>query len=268
MTALLAAVTAGSGISAALSALTSATSAFNTQAASNASLSGALSSVTGSMSSVTSHISLENSNLSLGGLSLGSLPTPPGGSGMILSFASKLHSFGVDKMQLGHADVFNGVATDDLHGDALKAALLEGKNAASMTGAGKTPPTVSNTQAALADANTNNVDSLIADAQSKFDAYHTAHTAQLQAVKQVQDNRKLVAADPNDTAAQTNLANAKSAAILTVGATDKAYDTYMDARTKLNGLISITTAGSAISKISDALLALHDQAQAVLQETA
>jgi hypothetical protein len=267
MTALLTAVTSGSGISAALSALTSATSTFNAQAASNSSLSGALSSITGSMSNVTSHISLENSNLSLGGLSLASIPSPAGGSGQILSFASKLHSFGVDKMQLGHGDIFNGVATNDLTGDALKAALLEGKNVAGMQTAGKSAPAVSNTQAATADANASNVDSLIADAQTKLTAYHNAHIAQNQSIALVQTLRTQVAEEPNNTSLPTQLANAKAAATTAIGATSDAYDAYGLTRDKLNGMISSSANVPGLSsKISDALMGFHDQISSILAE--
>ena len=174
MTAVLAAISSGSGLTAALSALTSASSLFASQASSNSALSSALGSVSGAASSVAGRLSAETSNLSLAGVNLSSMPALPGGSGMILNFASKLHSFGVDKLQLGHGDIFNGVATNDLTGDAIKASLLEGKSVAKMAAVGKTAPTVSDTNAALATANANNIDSLINDYDVAQANYKTA----------------------------------------------------------------------------------------------
>lgn len=182
MAAVMAAINSGSGLSTALSALSTATTAFNTSATSNSDLSGALGGVSKSMSNVNSHISLENSNLSLAGLNLGTPPSPPGGSSAILGFASKLHSFGVDKQQLGHNNIFNGAATDSLTGDAIKASLAEGKNIAAMQVAGKTPPNVVNMQQAQSDANASNIDSYISKYNTAKAAADSADSA-LQKVK-------------------------------------------------------------------------------------
>jgi hypothetical protein len=161
------AIVSGNGISAALTAFQTAATNFNNSVAGNQNLQTALKSVDASMGNVTAQLVKENTNLSLAGVSLASPPISPAGSGQILAFASKLHSFGVDKLQLGHADVLNGAATDNLTGDAMKAAMLEGKNVAAMAAVGKTPPTVSNQTAALSDANASNIDNLI-------NAYKTA----------------------------------------------------------------------------------------------
>jgi hypothetical protein len=165
------ALTANVGTASAYSSLQTAVTSFNTQASTNSGLSGALASITQATSTITAQLSKELSNFSLAGISLSSPPASPSGSGPILSFASKLHGMGVDKLQLGHNDVLNGAATNDLTGDAIKAALLEGKNVASMQGAGKAAPTVSNTTAALATANANNINSFI-------QAYNTAKSAE------------------------------------------------------------------------------------------
>jgi t-SNARE complex subunit (syntaxin) len=66
------------------------------------------------------------------------------------------------------------VATNDLTGDAIKASLLEGKSVAKMSAVGKTAPTVSDTNAALATANANNIDSLINDYDVAQANYKTA----------------------------------------------------------------------------------------------
>ena len=172
-----AAINANTGIAASITALQAAVTTFNASVVGNASLAGVFASIGNSMTNITSHISLETSNLSLAGLSLGSLPSVLPGSSQILSFASKLHSFGVDKLQLGHNNIFNGAATNDLTGDAIKAALLEGKNVAAMSGVGKVPASVSNQSQALADANDSNIDSFISDFQKALGTRNQAVAA-------------------------------------------------------------------------------------------
>jgi hypothetical protein len=235
MSNLMTAITSGSGISAALSAFTSATSSFNASALTNSSLSGAMSSISGSMSNVTSHISLENSNLSLAGLNLSSVPVP-GGVGSIMSFASKLHSFGVDKMQLGHADVFNGVATDDLHGDAMKAALLEGKNVAAMAGAGKSPTTVSNTQAALTNANASNIGDAITAFEAQVTARNQAVTAANEAKSKFVSVNKQYQADKTNAALDAQWDVEKANCMTALEAQTAACDAYSQALTKLSSI--------------------------------
>jgi hypothetical protein len=242
------AIVQNNGISTALTALQSAVTAFNAQVAGNPNLASALSSINNSMSKVTSHIALENSNLSLAGVNLGSPPTSPLGTSQILAFASKLHSFGVDKLQLGHNDIFSGAATNDLTGDAIKAALAEGKNVAQMAAVGKTPPTVSNTTQALAAANNNNVDGLIQDAQAKFSALQDAKQQQSQAENaatslpvEVQNNR-------NDPQFQAALAQVKSA----IDTVNSAYDAFNMARNKLIDIVP-TVSQAAGQKIQTAL---------------
>lgn len=51
----------------------------------------------------------------------------------ILGMASKLQNFGVDKMKLGFNDMFENMSIDNLYGDAIKAALAEGKNIANLS---------------------------------------------------------------------------------------------------------------------------------------
>jgi len=179
MTALQSAIVSGTGIAAALAALQSSSTSFSSSASGNPALASALSSINTSMNNVTSHIAKEASNLSLAGLSLTSPPVAPTGSSQILAFASKLHNFGVDKLQLGHADIFFGAATNDQTGDAIKAALLEGKNVAAMTAVGKTPPTVSNPARALSAVNETRIDALIQAYETSYSKYILAKQAML-----------------------------------------------------------------------------------------
>jgi hypothetical protein len=253
MTALMAAVTSGSGITTALAAFTAATTAFNAQAVGNSGLSTALSSINTSLTNVTDHISLENSNLTQAGISSlsGLSASNPPGAGQILSFASKLHSFGVDKMQLGHNDVFNGVATDDLYGDALKASLLEGKNVAAMASAGKPAPSISDTQAALSAANSSATDSMIATTDAAFSVYKAASAASDTAKKQFVDINTVYQANPNndpDDGLQPKWKEAKQAALDSINAKLSAYQSFTQQRDKLIDMI-LTVSGDDIKKI-------------------
>ena len=100
----------------------------------------------------------EQQNLSLIGVSLFSsngAPAPQSNSGGVVSIfnlGSKLHDFGVDKQQLGHNELFNAIATDDLTGDAIKASLMEGRNLAKSYAIGKSTPSVANEQAQISAA--------------------------------------------------------------------------------------------------------------------
>jgi hypothetical protein len=250
MTAVMAAVSSGTGIAAALAALSTASSTFSSAAASNSSLSGAMSSISGSMSNVTGHLSLEQSNLSQAGLSLASIPTSSG-AGSILSFASKLHSFGEDKMQLGHADIFNGVATNDLSGDALKAALLEGKNVSAMSGAGKSPPTVSNTQAALTAANSSGLDASINNVNSLFATYKQAKATNDSDLAKFKDIQGQLQANPGDAGLTQQLATAKQTALTSLNAQTDAYLAFTTANDKLSDMI-FTASPADMQKIQTA----------------
>lgn len=56
--------------------------------------------------------------------------------GTAMSFATSLHRFGADTSGSGIADVLKNMATGDQYGDAIKAALAEGKNKAAMAANG------------------------------------------------------------------------------------------------------------------------------------
>jgi hypothetical protein len=112
--------------------VTTAVNAFTTQAAGNAELKAVVDKANGALSSTTAQLAKEQSNLSLAGIDPTSSLVPPG-PGSLLGMASKLHSFGVDKQKLGFSEMFEGMATDDLYGDAIKSSLMEGRNVARQT---------------------------------------------------------------------------------------------------------------------------------------
>lgn len=122
----------------------------------SANLSTSLSTANTAFAASKAQLQKEQQNLSLIGVSLFSsngAPAPQSNSGGVVSIfnlGSKLHDFGVDKQQLGHNELFNAIATDDLTGDAIKASLLEGRNLAKSYSIGKSTPTVANEQAQIA----------------------------------------------------------------------------------------------------------------------
>ena len=122
----------------------------------SANLSTSLSTANTAFAASKAQLQKEQQNLSLIGVSLFSsngAPAPQSNSGGVVSIfnlGSKLHDFGVDKQQLGHNELFNAIATDDLTGDAIKASLLEGRNLAKSYAIGKSTPTVANEQAQIA----------------------------------------------------------------------------------------------------------------------
>ena len=148
ITNMIAAVGTG-GQSAALSALSSAVSTFNTQIASNSQLQGDITNAESSFLASQTQLTKEVANLNLVGLNLANAQPTSTGIASILNLGNKLHDYGVDKQQLGHNDLFSGVATDDLTGDAIQASLLEGRNLAKSYALGKSTPTVANESAAI-----------------------------------------------------------------------------------------------------------------------
>lgn len=115
--------------------------AFNAAAENNADLKSLVTKANDALGSTTAQLSKEVSNLSLAGLGDLSSVLSPAGPGSLLSMASKLHTFGVDKQQLGFAEMFEGMAGDDLYGDAIKSSLLEGRNLARQTKLSVSVPT-------------------------------------------------------------------------------------------------------------------------------
>jgi hypothetical protein len=252
MAALQAAVAAGTGIESALSAVQSATTAFNSQALGNADLKSALAGITGKATDISSHISMENSNLALGGLNLNSIPASAGGMTQIMGFASKLHSFGVDKQMLGHNAIFEGAASEGLTGDAIKAALAEGKNIAKSQALGMPTPTVANEKAAMASAATDQFDSFV-------EAYTSAKSAEvqkwsdLQAAKQNGVKlRDQAAAEPDNAGLQQQLADARAAQTAGILEWNKLSDAARATRNKMLDAANLS-GGTALDKANAAI---------------
>ena len=252
MTALQAAISAGSGIDAALTALQSATTAFNSQALGNADLKSTLSGAAGKIGDVASHISMENSNLALGGLNLNAIPAAAGGMTQIIGFAGKLHSFGVDKQMLGHNAIFDGAASEGLTGDAIKASLAEGKNIAKAQALGMPTPTVANEKAAMATAANDQFDTFV-------DAFKSAKSAEVTAWKQLQENKKngealktQLAADPGNEGLKQQLADARAAQLAAISEWNKLSGKATAAR---NSMMDASYAGGtkAMDKATEAM---------------
>ena len=252
MAALQAAITAGSGIESALTALQSATTAFNSQALGNADLKSALGGIASKATEVTSHITMENSNLALGGLNLDAIPSAAGGMTQIMGFASKLHSFGVDKQMLGHNAIFEGAASEGLTGDAIKASLAEGKNIAKSQALGMPTPTVANEKAAMATAANDQFDTFV-------DTFKSAKTAEVAAWKQLQENKKngealkaRLAAEPDNDGLKQQLADARAAQLAAISEWNKLSDKATAAR---NSMMDASYAGGtkAMDKATEAM---------------
>lgn len=78
----------------------------------------------------------ESGLLPLAGVDLANPPAVPGVTG-ILNLAKSLPSFGVDKLNLGFKDVLSGVSDKtSIYGEAIQAAMMEGRNRARQTLAG------------------------------------------------------------------------------------------------------------------------------------
>ena len=84
-----------------------------------------------------SRSSLEASNLSKGAIDLEVVPKS---NTAVLGIAAKLHDFGVDKMNLGFGDMFAGMCQNNMYGEAIQAALKEGRTRAKMVSMGCSMP--------------------------------------------------------------------------------------------------------------------------------
>lgn len=153
--ALYAVASTGGDTTATYAAFASAAAAINTQIASNASLKSVCDLANSGLASSADHLAKELSNLSLAGITLpingvpvnlGTAVTP------FLSFGQSLHDYGVDSLQIGHSSVLEGLATNNLTGDAIKGSLMEGRNIARSATVGKPTPSVSDTTTALTSA--------------------------------------------------------------------------------------------------------------------
>ena len=149
------AIQTSTGIPAALSAFQSAVTTFNSTTQTNSDLNTTVTNANSAYTASQTQLSKEVSNLSLAGINLSSQSAPPTGPGPVLNMANKLHDFGVDKQQLGHNELFAGIATNDLTGDAIVASLQEGRNLSTSYAVGKSTPSVNNQSAMIDQAKTN-----------------------------------------------------------------------------------------------------------------
>ena len=146
------AIASGTGVPAALSALTTQVSNFNSQVANNTELQADVTAAQTSYTASLTQIKTEISNLNIVGLNLSNAQLISTGVTGIMNLGNKLHNYGIDKQQLGHNELFSGIATDDLTGDAIQASLLEGRNLAKSYAIGKSTPGVANEGALIAGA--------------------------------------------------------------------------------------------------------------------
>lgn len=118
----------GSGTSSqidnAFAALWSAANTFNTTTALSSTATAGNSAVT----AMQAQVSTELNNLALAGISLDNI-TSAGVNG-ILSMVNNLHDYGVDAQGLNYVTLFEGCRQNNAGGDAVHAALVEGRNLA------------------------------------------------------------------------------------------------------------------------------------------
>ena len=106
----------------AFAALWSAANTFNSTTALSTEATTGNSAVTAMQSQVTTELN----NLSLAGIQLDDI-TPAGVNG-ILSMVNNLHDYGVDSQSLNYTVLFEGCRQSNAGGDAIHAALVEGRN--------------------------------------------------------------------------------------------------------------------------------------------
>lgn len=169
--------------SAALPAFSTAVSTFNTQLVAATDLTAAVNAANAGITASLAQISKENTNLGLAGVTLpsGNTPTNLGTSiTPFLSFGSKLHDFGVDVNNIGTSKLLASITTSDLTGEAIQAALAEGRNLARTALLGKTTPTIADqakTTAAALQANLSTYTTGLTVANEKFAAANAAYLA-------------------------------------------------------------------------------------------
>ena len=104
--------------------------------------SATISSANTGMAASLAQVNLENTNLTKAAIpTYASGPTTDGTTGSdFISFGGRLQNFGQDSMKIGYNAILTGMTTDDQAGEAIKAALAEGRNIASSQKSGKTTP--------------------------------------------------------------------------------------------------------------------------------
>jgi hypothetical protein len=127
----------------------------------------------GALAQLTSEVT----NLALAGQSLYSGVANLGtGIGEFINFGSGLHSMGQDTLKMGYSKLLEGMATNNLTGDAIVATLMEGRNIARSQRVGKTTPTVPDTQAAVSSAVPTVVPNDVVWSRDDFTSMSTAYS--------------------------------------------------------------------------------------------
>jgi hypothetical protein len=93
---------------------------------SNVTLSSTVISANTAIKSLQSHLSLELDNLLLADANIDA--ASPTGVNSTLGMVNSLHDYGVDTYQLGYNTLFNNCLQLNVGGDAIKAAMIEGRN--------------------------------------------------------------------------------------------------------------------------------------------
>jgi hypothetical protein len=109
-----------------IAATWTAANTFTAECNTNATLSATVTSANAAIKSMQSHVTLELNNLLLADANLDA--TSPTGVNSTLGMVNSLHDYGVDPYQLGYNTLFNNCLQNNVGGDAVKAALVEGRN--------------------------------------------------------------------------------------------------------------------------------------------
>lgn len=109
-----------------IAATWTAANTFTAECNTNPTLSATVTSANTAIKSVQTHLALELSNLLLADANLDA--ASPTGINSTLGLVNSLHDYGVDTYQLGYNTLFNNCLQSNVGGDAVKAALVEGRN--------------------------------------------------------------------------------------------------------------------------------------------
>lgn len=142
------------------SAYYAAVTAFNNELAGSSSLSKLTTDSNNAVQASQDQLSRELTNLALAGRSSITSPNVSTSVTPILSFAAKLHTFGVDKQGIGYSRILENCVSDNLAGDAILSSLMEGRNLARTSVVGKLAGTVTNQAATDVQAATNKIPEL------------------------------------------------------------------------------------------------------------
>lgn len=109
-----------------IAATWSAANTFTAECNTNATLFSTVTTANAAIKSVQTHLALELNNLLLADANIDA--ASPTGINSTLGLVNSLHDYGVDTYQLGYNTLFNNCLQANVGGDAVKAALVEGRN--------------------------------------------------------------------------------------------------------------------------------------------